>query len=740
MIEEKTIKEKYYLYLDESGNFWEDDPSDRVSPSLIGGVLCKKELANEDVAQKVHSDVVQDFLKKHPQYKNADFDHATDSVAAEDKPELKLLMVDAITKAGYIPVVFQQKGKYFIETNTTTYIMFLVEGIIKLIEDRKIENLSVVIGERLDLDKKAAWLKKHPEVSEKAYKGSYIPKKDIVSEFHKFMALAKIREAYAFAGLKQPDVKFDLGNDKEDRLLILCDYVCNTYLTGGSFHKEEHKKRFEKLKRENNTGKTPDDKYQVYTITETIEAERLKRYIADRNYGEALFFCMTVDIDDEEFERAKHELTIQLSKIKGNDKKFILDILYSKIGRLIQVERSLQSAIKIIDNLLVFFNEKIKWHSGEKSLQNEFYANLYLYKMAALTHMGDVKNFKKIADRCEHYVKETQDINFFLMFKNRWIVDLQDIFQYYDSLQLGKELLSLMETYAETEKRIEKQFGYKFSACLDQLPKVANSLALTAYFTLNDRHEHLEVARNYSDIAIQYFAGKEDDIVRAYQLRAEIEAEAGNFADAIMCLNKGLHINFVNMSTEQVNGLKPFGWYHVTKVLDRMIQTGNNEYRSLGIKVIENCLPGFMEYKDSFLANLPDEKYKESLKFSDAMHPGYVNLCMMGSAMVGSGKDYLRDKGFALLELAYNSVKNSQSPTFKMHSVVILFKMLSVCGPKFNSKRISDLKAEIRKNVEFLNSVSGFSSATPAMKKLNALCSGNFDQDAVEKGTRLVLM
>ena len=75
-----------------------------------------------------------------------------------------------------------------------------------------------------------------------------------------------------------------------------------------------------------------------------------------------------------------------------------------------------------------------------------------------------------------------------------------------------------------------------------------------------------------------------------------------------------------------------------------------------------------------------------------------------------------------------------------MHSVVILFKMLSVCGPTFNSKRISDLKAEIRKNVEFLNSVSGFSSATPAMKNFNALCSGNFDQGAMEKETRLVLM
>ena len=732
-------EEKYYLYLDESGNFWEDNPSDKVSPSLIGGILCQKELADESVAEQVHNDVVQDFIKVYPQYKNADFDHATDSVASEDKPDLKLRMVEAITKKGYIPVVFQQKDKYFIQTNTTTYIMFLVEGIIKLIEDRKIENLSVVIGERLDLDKKAAWLKKYPDVPEKAYKGSYIPKKDIVSEFHKFMALAKIREAYAFAGLK-PDVKFDLGNDKEDRLLILCDYVCNTYLTGASFHNEEHKKRFRKLKRKKYTGKTPDDKYQVYTITETFEAERLKRYIADRNYGEALFFCMTVNIDDEEFERAKHELTIQLSKIRGNDKKFLLDILYSKIGRLIQVERSLQSAIRIIDNLLLFFNEKIKWNSGEKSLQNEFYANLYLYKMAALTHMGDVKSFKRIADLCEHYVKDTQDINFFLMFKNRWIVDLQDIFQYDDSLRLGKELLSLMETYAETEKEIENKFGYKFSACMDQLPKVANSLALTAYFTLNDSHEHLEEARRYSGIAIQYFDGKEDDIVRAYQTRAQIEAEARNFAEAIMFLNKGLNIDFQNMSAEQVSRLKQFGWYHVTKILDRMIQTGSDDYKFLGIKIVENCLPSFTEYKDSFLDMLPDENSKESTKFCDVMYPGYVNLCMMGSAMVNSGKEYLRDKGFALLEQAYNSVKNSQSPTFKMHSVVILFKMLSVCGPKFNSKRIPAIEEEIKKTAEFLNRLPGFSSETPVMVKLNELCSSNFNKDTVEKGTRLVLM
>ena len=525
--------DRYYLYLDESGNFWEDDPSDKVSPSLVGGVLCQKGLADDSIAEGVHSNVVHSFLKDYPQYKerNVNFDHATEAAKElkTDAPELKLRMVEAIRDEGYIPIVFQQNRKYSFKTNTTTYIMFLVEGIIKLIEDRKIAKLSVVIGKRKNLDKKLDNNNRYR--SEKTYKEFNVEKADIESEFNKFMALAKIREAYAFGDLN-PDVSFFMGNDKQNRLLSLSDYVCNTYLTGGSFFKEEDKKRFRKLKRKSRTGRTADNKYQVYRITETKETEKLKRYIADRNYGEALFYCMTVDIDEEEFERAKHELTIQLSKIKGNDKKFILDILYSKIGRLIQVERSLQSAITIIDKLLQYFR-KLDWSSGEKTLQNEFYANLYLYKMAALTHMGDVKNFKNIADICEHYVKETQDINVFLMFKNRWIVDLQDVFQYEDSLRLGNELLSLMETYAETEKRIENKFGYKFSACLDQLPKVANSLALTAYFTLNDSHEHLKDARSYSDIAIQYFAGKEDDIVRAYQLRAEIEAEAGNFADAI---------------------------------------------------------------------------------------------------------------------------------------------------------------------------------------------------------------
>ena len=721
------VQEKYYLYLDESGEFWENDPS--KSSSLVGGVLCKKEQTVDIFAGKVHSNVVQSFLKDYPQYKdrNVNFNHATDAVKElkTDGPELKLRMVEATVGAGYIPVVFQQKGKHFIQTNTTTYIMFLVDGLIKLIQDRKIEQLTVVVGERLNLDLKAKWMRENPGVSDKAYKGPYIKKDDIKSEFQKFMSFAKIREAYAFGDL-DPKVTFDMGDDKKNRLLILSDFVCNTYFTGDSFHNPREKSRFQKLKRTNRGERTPDKKYQVYSITETKEAEKLKRYIDDGNYSEALFFCMTVDIDDEEFDRAKNELTNLLSKVKGNEKKHILDILYSKIGKLLDVERRLQDTIKIIDNILVYFNEKLIWTKGEEVLKNRFFANLYLYKMAALTHMGEVKRFKSAADKCEHFVKETKDIDFYLMFENRWVVTLQDLFQYEDSISRGKKVMSIIQKFTAEDRG----FDFTFNAFIDQLPKIANSLALTEYFTLNITHKYLNEARGYSDLAIKRFEGKENEIVRAYQNRAQIEAEVGNFSDAIQYLNKGLHIDFENLSNEQIKRLDQFGWYHMSKIIERMVQSTDVSYQNLGKKVLVNCLAGFKDYAKYFT---------ENLKKSEP-HPGYVSFTMMGSAMVNSGEIYLRDAGFEYLQQAYKFIEDTKSPTFKMHSIVILFRMLAVCSSDFNKKLIPDIKEKINRNVSFLIGFSDFSNSTPVMKELKKLCSQPFDKKAIEKGTRLVLM
>ena len=112
----------------------------------------------------------------------------------------------------------------------------------------------------------------------------------------------------------------------------------------------------------------------------------------------------------------------------------------------------------------------------------------------------------------------------------------------------------------------------------------------------------------------------------------------------------------------------------------------------------------------------------------------------MGSAMVNSGEGYLRDAGFEYLQRAYKCIEETKSLTFKMHSIVILFRMLAVCDSGFNEKLIPDIKEKINRNVSFLIGFSDFSNSTPVMKELKKLCSQPFDKKAIEKGTRLVLM
>ena len=87
---------KYYLFLDESGDFWEDNPSNYVSPSLIGGVLCQKEeLTDDNFARQVHSSVVEKFVKEYPQYKDENYNHATElKMLPKDKAEIMITDAD----------------------------------------------------------------------------------------------------------------------------------------------------------------------------------------------------------------------------------------------------------------------------------------------------------------------------------------------------------------------------------------------------------------------------------------------------------------------------------------------------------------------------------------------------------------------------------------------------------------------------------------------------------------------
>lgn len=637
---------QYYLYLDESGDFDENKNECYSAPSLVGGILCTQKLANEAGADAILSSVWQSFVGLYPEHVGENYRHATEIRNGAEKAELKVMMVEEIVKQGYVPVVFQQKDKYVLPTNTMTYIMYLVDGLIKLIEDTGLQHLEVIIGGRKDMDKVRAYEATHP-----GEKGRfYISKEQIENEYRRFFALAKIREAYAL-GNSNPSVTFAMGDDKKNDLLVLSDWICNAYKTYKSF-KGEIQQRFGKLKKLS---------YQHYSITVRPEAECLKRYIDDRNYSEALFFWLGLpETEDEYLERAKESLTKQLKNIRGSDKQFLLDSLYNKIGRLVKSERALEEAITIIDKAIAFLGPEEWWSGNDDVMRHEFFANLYLYKMAALTHLGRISAFRQIAEKCENHVKKTRDITLFFIFQNRIVVDLQDNFAYDESLRIGKELLAIAERFAYVEREIQDTYGLDFGALGDQVPKVNGSLALTCYFTLNKSYKCLKDARRFSDAALQGFDSNHQDVERTMQVRAHIEMEAGDWKSALHFLEQGIALTLGSASANDFSKLGGFAWYHVAKIIERLLAHPDSEAQNKGREL-------FNRIRYAFLAYLKDAN--KPLGYPDFISAALFGVCCLLVCDKGD-----TEWGWRMSDEAIEAANADRSATFRGISLVLAAK------------------------------------------------------------------
>ena len=369
---------RYYLYLDESGDFNENDAE--KSGSLLGGVLCYDETRALNAAKEIISKVRDKYLKNYPEYKRFNFKHATDfpgktSEEKNLKANIKIDMLDAIAtnKYGFIPIVFSQSEKVHIKDSTTTYIMFLVDGLVKLIQDcnfQKNFHLTVTVGGRRDIAREEDFeKKKHTK------KNFYIQLPDIKVEFEKYMAMAQVREQYSFKN--NFSVTFRTDNDHENELLVVGDYISNSFFTQNTF-KGTLQKQYQKCAK----------KFHVYQIAEEPNVERLKRYMADGNYSMALFYAMGTDKDTDEYKTFRENFKIALKRMPTAEKEIVLAHYGQLLKRLLSVYRNSEEAIALIDKTMKFIGGD-KETLGE--CLNEFVSNLRLYKLTAVTHLGKVK-------------------------------------------------------------------------------------------------------------------------------------------------------------------------------------------------------------------------------------------------------------------------------------------------------------------------------------------------------------
>jgi len=607
---------RYYLYLDESGDFEEQD--DERDLSLIAGVLCYDEENASEAADKIISQVREEYIQYYPSYAGFNFHHATEfpNNSLEEKQlkaEIKLSMLEAIIKNdyGFIPIVFRQNTKVSIQDSTTTYIMFLVDGLVKLIQDCSFQsdfNLIVTLGGRRDRTREEQNTRRNPQRETRLY----ISGTEIRREFDKYMAMAQVREQYSFRN--RFTVTFKTDDDHKNKLLILSDYISNSILTQRTFLgnlKARYQRFFKKC--------------HIYRIAEEPDVERLKRYMSDGSYSMALFYAMNMDQTVEGYKTFCENFKFSLKNMPSSELRLVLTHYGHLLKRLLDVNRKSEEVIELIDRTMNFIG-------GDKDClgecYNEFIADLYLYKMTAITHLGKVKQFVNVSSKCLPHIRESGNLELYIIYVNRQIVHLQDMFQFEESFASGSEIVELMESLISPLNKFNELKQSKFTIYSDQYFRVCGSLALTGYFTLNKSDENLTLTRKYSDISINGF-NKLMDKRRQYQIRAQIEAESGDYKTACDMLDLGLNITINNPQEEQFKNFSAFDWYHFAKFAERLLKSSDEQYFEIAKTAILISKPTFLKYRD---------KVKNAIKY-----PDYITFCKLGVCL-----DILGESAFAL--------------------------------------------------------------------------------------------
>lgn len=647
---------QYFLFLDESGDF-EENTDNYNSPSLVGGILCEKATCEVSKAENIISQIREKYIDINKQYKDSNFYHATE-LPAEIKSNVKVDMVEVIVNNGFIPVIFQQKSKEKILNNTTTYISFLVDGIVKLIQDFSYHNpieLTVTIGYRQDIDLK----RKKESKGEFHLKNDYIKPQVIKNEFDKYITIAQIRESYNFRNRFKVHLKF--ANDKGNLFLVLSDYICNFYYTKDSLiRKKQLAERVRNLLNVKNTRN--NKKFNTYSIYEEPEIERLKRNISDGNLGEALFFAMLINHQTEEWDSFKPKLRKCLADISESELSMTLNYFYAKMQLLGTFSGKSNQVIQIVNNVIDFIGYK----EILRSCYELFMSRVYLFKMAALMHKGNYNQFTRISELCAIHVKAAKDLNTYLMFANRMTTFYYANFQYIKSIEIGEQLLYILKKLDKEVNSIFQETGYKFNICDDQYEKICGTLALSYYGACAISKKYTVQAREYSINAINGFI-KENDKRRAAQVLAQIEAEAGNFEQACYQLSYGLNVNLNSLLTPDFTkgerSLRKFGdfdWYHLTKLMVVMISSSNEGYKKLAIKMIQDSFDYFKNYVT---------QTEQQIHF-----PAFITYCMYAKCLIDSTEpDKYKMYAIELFKKAILSAEatNNNSPRFRAAGLIM---------------------------------------------------------------------
>lgn len=525
------MAEKYTLYLDESGDFDKDLDIGWKNECLVGGLLVNESLPLKE--EKARQILISSWTKTVPAdaalsaeqiFKKAK--HATELRGA-DKAAMVSLVLEEAEKCGEF-IIFENYRKTRIINSTLTYVNIMADGIIQLLGRLATEHphtrvkLNVIAGFRKDTT---------VPVSAGRLEG-YIDRRECLDRITERLELARVKNHAVYTGKAELSFRYD--DDKANSCLILCDYICNFYLTRTA-------PVYRAARGELTVGERLLQKYQpgnIFSLYGNAERERAIACCNHQDYDSALYDICTGLIRQPD---TTDMILSAFLRLPERARHNYLRILSTYFNNLIGGQRNLELGSQVLSQAEML-SERLRDGGAEDLL---FSLDIVLYRLTLCSHLGQLKSMESLFETCRELLKkvllQTENLHYAFLYYNRYAVYLIDTFRVQEAFELLEQVKRQFMAYELILEELPTLHIPSRHIRSDQLGRILGTQVQCMYYLMARNACSYEDAIQVSDQAVRNLT-LDADRRRQYQYRSHIEAKAGNYEVALNDLCRGFGV------------------------------------------------------------------------------------------------------------------------------------------------------------------------------------------------------
>ena len=534
----------YDLYLDESGDFDQNDLNRKKEVSFVGGLLIP------------HEEATNTFLNNLPLQAQ---EHATE----EYRKEAYFSILDSLKQHRGHFVLFQNPERIRVVNPDTTYLNIITEGYIHLAKQlRQMHPLDDITIDLIIANRQAVSFKQENQI--KSGEDIKILQAEYFSRIEEKLLIASGRESIQHVAARPC-----FANAKKDKRLMLADIICNTWLT------RKGKRKF-----------TAEDRVRInewyqdaysFDVFKSATMKYLDQLLLDGHYGEAMHqLCSLNSLTG--FKRIRDFLLDAIV----SDSDYLMESWFSQMSLHIrQYNRRNQheEGIRVAENYKRYILDMIvPPNPYAQKMLNYWRFDTDYFLLTMYDHIGN-------ADKCQAYIalcreeagainRSWERIDYYFGYRIRELNVLMGRYAFQNVLdesvaleeifEQAKELFAMIGTYAEGEKVRSELLGKVYG------------IQVEAYINLLHAHpEYAKVALQRSDAALSEFESA-NDLSRQYQWRCLLLNEMDQPREAFVWLMKAAQSESAAQFVEAMFALRPgsydFLMWHYTNVMLKLQQ------------------------------------------------------------------------------------------------------------------------------------------------------------------------